>query len=113
MEQFWYDCKNKELADKRRDEEHAQCLKEWGQARGRMEAEIARKKEHLNAATNFADARGWTRSCWKTKNHQPASETFEEFLQSSASEEEADPAKGSNEESPGAESPTRIGLNPS
>lgn len=28
-------------------------MKEWGQARGRMESEIARKKEHLNEATNF------------------------------------------------------------
>lgn len=40
--------------DKRRDEEAMETMKEWGQARGRMEAEIARKKEHLNAATNFA-----------------------------------------------------------
>lgn len=52
-------------------------MKEWGQARGRMEAEIARKKEHLNGATNFAQARGWTRQSWKTKNHKPGEETFE------------------------------------
>lgn len=28
-------------------------MKEWGHARGRVESEIARKKEHLNVATNF------------------------------------------------------------
>lgn len=88
LEQFWFEAKNKELMDKRRDEEHQQTMKEWGQARGRMEAEIARKKEHLNAATNFAEARGWTRTCWKSKNHKPAAETQEEFLQASSSDEE-------------------------
>ena len=49
-------------------------MKDWGIARGRMEAEIARKKEHLNSATNFEKARGWTRSSWKTKYHDPKSE---------------------------------------
>lgn len=44
-------------------------MKEWSNARGRMEAEIARKKEHVNAATNFEKARGWVRSNWKTKHH--------------------------------------------
>lgn len=92
--------------DKRRDEEHKQTMKEWGQARGRMEAEIARKKEHLNAATNFAAARGWTRTCWKSKNHKPA-ETQEEFLQASSSEED-EPARAELA-SEMAESPTRFG----
>lgn len=62
-------------------------MKEWGQARGRMEAEIARKKEHLNVATNFEKARGWTRSNWKTKNYNPDVEE-DEFLQISASSDE-------------------------
>lgn len=53
LEKFWIDTKNKELADKRRDEEAKEMMKEWGLARGRMESEIARKKEHLNTATNF------------------------------------------------------------
>lgn len=43
-------------------------MKDWGMARGRMESEIARKKEHLNDATNFEQARGWKRKCFKTKN---------------------------------------------
>ena len=30
LEQFWYEAKNKELMDKRRDEEHKQTMKEWG-----------------------------------------------------------------------------------
>lgn len=82
-------------------------MKEWGQARGRMEAEIARKKEHLNAATNFAAARGWTRTCWKSKNHKPAAETQEEFLQASSSEED-EPVRAELA-SEMAESPTRFG----
>lgn len=62
-------------------------MKEWGQARGRMEAEIARKKEHLNVATNFELARGWTRTNWKTKNY-PVDVDEEKFLELSASSED-------------------------
>jgi hypothetical protein len=62
-------------------------MKDWGQARGRMEAEIARKKEHLNVATNFELARGWTRSNWKTKNYKAEVETLDEFLQFSSSDD--------------------------
>jgi len=82
-------------------------MKEWGHARGRMEAEIARKKEHLNVATNFAAARGWTRSCWKSKNHNPKLESQDDFLRLESSEDEAaeviDDPLGSQQ----AESPTR------
>jgi hypothetical protein len=66
-------------------------MKDWGNARGRMESEIARKKEHLNVATNFAKARGWQRTNWKSKNHKPGQETAEEFLQLSSSDDEASP----------------------
>lgn len=81
LEKFWIDCQNKELADKRRDEEEKAMIKEWGHARGRVETDIARKKEHLNVATNFEKARGWVRKNWKTKNHKPGAETREEFLE--------------------------------
>lgn len=91
LEKYWFDSKNKELADKRREEEAKQTMKEWGNARGRMESEIARKKEHLNVATNFAKARGWQRTNWKSKNHKPGQETAEEFLQLSSSDEETSP----------------------
>ena len=70
-------------------------MKEWGQARGRMEAEIARKKEHLNVATNFELARGWTRSNWKTKNYKVDVDE-DEFLQLSDS---SDDDKLGNEDS--------------
>ena len=46
-------------------------VREWAQARGRMEAEIQRRKEHLNEATNFEKARGFVRTNWKTKNWNP------------------------------------------
>lgn len=81
-------------------------MKEWGHARGRMEAEIARKKEHLNVATNFAAARGWTRSCWKSKNHNPRLESQDDFLRLTSSEDEA--AEVIDEGSQQADSPTRL-----
>lgn len=67
LEQFWFHHQNKKLADKRRDEETVAYLRQWSQARGRMEAEIQRRKEHLNDATNFEKARGFVRTNWKTK----------------------------------------------
>lgn len=70
LEQVWFLHKNKVLADKRRDEETAAYVREWSQARGRMEAEIQRRKEHLNEATNF-EARGFKRKFFKTKNWNP------------------------------------------
>ena len=96
MEKFWWDNKNKELADKRRDEEAKQTMNEWGCARGRMESEIARKKEHLNVATNFEKARGWTRKNFKTKGMAPAM-TEEEFMQPSSEDEEAEMLDEGNE----------------
>ena len=32
---------------------------------------MQRKKEHINAATNFEKARGFVRSNWKSKNFNP------------------------------------------
>lgn len=40
MESAWFKYQNKRLADKRRDEECRLMQQQWGQARGRMEAEI-------------------------------------------------------------------------
>lgn len=53
LELSWFEYQNRKLAEKRRDEEHKQILNEWGCTRARMEAEIQRKQEHINAATNF------------------------------------------------------------
>jgi hypothetical protein len=63
-------------------------MKEWGHARGRVESEIARKKEHLNVATNFKDARGWVRQNWKSKNHKHEQETMADFLRISDESED-------------------------
>ena len=46
-------------------------MRDWSMARGRMETEIQRRKEHLNEATNFEKARGFVRTNWKTKNWNP------------------------------------------
>ena len=45
MEQRWFYNRNKELADKRQDEEMISMMQEWSQAKGRMEREISRKVE--------------------------------------------------------------------
>ena len=73
-----------------------------------MEAEIARKKEHLNVATNFAAARGWTRTCWKSKNHLIMPKDHErDFLYADTSDEDnADVTKG---EVDSPDSPARLG----
>jgi hypothetical protein len=68
LEKFWHQNQNRLLMDKRRNEELQQTMKEWSDARARMEMEIQRKKEHLNEGTNFAEARGFVRKNWKTKN---------------------------------------------
>lgn len=36
-----------------------------------METEMQRRKEHINEATNFEEARGFVRTNWKTKNWNP------------------------------------------
>lgn len=65
---MWFYHKNKQLQDKRVNEETLAFLREWRIARGRMETEIQRRKENRNDATNFQKARGFVRTCWKTKN---------------------------------------------
>ena len=47
---------------------------QWGQARTRIEAEIQRRKEHQQNATNFEKARGFVRTDWKSKNFDPNSD---------------------------------------
>lgn len=47
-------------------------MKEWSDARARIEVEIQRKKEHQNFGSNF-QARGFVRKNWKTKNFNPNS----------------------------------------
>lgn len=59
-------------------------MKEWSNAKQRLESEIQRKKEHQNFATNF-QARGFVRSNWKTKNYNPENNPL---LEESSSDEE-------------------------
>ena len=75
--------------DKRRDEETAAYLREWCQARGRMEAEICRRKEHINEATNFEQARGFVRTNWKTKNWNPNDDPTQDESSSESEEDDA------------------------
>ena len=85
---MWFNHKNKQLADKRRDEESHAYLREWCQARGRMEAEVQRRKEHINEATNFEQARGFVRTNWKTKYWNPNDDPTQEDSSSDSDENE-------------------------
>ena len=53
-----------------------------------MEAEIQRRKEHLNDATNFEQARGFVRTNWKTKNWNPNADPTQEESSTDSDEEE-------------------------
>ena len=66
----------------------AAYIREWAQARGRMEAEIQRRKEHLNDATNFEKARGFVRTNWKTKNWNPNADPTQEMSSTDSEDEE-------------------------
>ncbi|TNV83407.1 hypothetical protein FGO68_gene17165 [Halteria grandinella] len=85
IEKMWFLSQNKQVADKRREEEMKATLKEWSQARGRVEGEVKRKQEHQNSATKFAESRGYQRSNMKTKgyNHE-----INPLLESSSSDDD-------------------------
>ena len=88
VEKMWFLSANKQVADKRRDEEMKQTLKEWSDARARIEIECQRKQEHQNSATKF-ESRAFRRSNWKTKNFDPKSNPLFDSTSSSSGEEDA------------------------
>jgi hypothetical protein len=63
-------------------------LNQWAQARGRLESEIQRKKEHLNFATNFEKTRGFVRTNWKSKNFNPGDDPTQFDSSTDESDEE-------------------------
>jgi len=71
LESVWWEHQNRKLQEKRTDEESKQLMYQWGQARGRIEAEIQRRKEHKLTATNFEKARGFVRTDWRSKGWDP------------------------------------------
>lgn len=103
LEQFWFENKNRELAEKRRDEENMQIMNEWANARGRMEAEIQRRKEHLNFATKFEKARGFVRTNWKTKNFDPNDDPTQYDSSTDESEYDEEVEREGHDQVPGEE----------
>lgn len=53
-----------------------------------MEAEIQRKKEHVNFATKFEKSRGFVRTNWKSKNFDPKCDPCAESSSTDESEVE-------------------------
>lgn len=45
-------------------------LNQWSQARSRLEAEVQRRKEQVNFATNFEEARGFVRQNWRSYGYK-------------------------------------------
>ena len=73
LEKMWKESKNKEIAEKRWNEEIQQTLKDWGEAKSRYEEDIQRKTENLWFGSNFG-ARAFIRKTKPrkldlTKNH--------------------------------------------
>jgi hypothetical protein len=59
-------------------------MKEWTDAKARLQEDIERKKEHLNNGSNF-QSRAFVRSSWKSKNFNPNDNPL---LQDSSSDED-------------------------
>ena len=53
IEKMWYQSQNKLITDKRREEELKVTMKDWSEARARIEVELQRKKEHQSSASKF------------------------------------------------------------
>lgn len=53
LEKLWYENMNKNISEKRTEEEIKQTLLEWKEAKSRVEGELQRRKEHLIEGSNF------------------------------------------------------------
>ena len=53
LEKMWYENINKDIAEKRTQEEIRQSIHDWKNAKSRIEGEIQRKKEHMIEGSNF------------------------------------------------------------
>jgi len=53
IEQMWFSKKNKEISEKRTQEEFYAMLKKWGKAKARLNEEIRRKHENITYGNNF------------------------------------------------------------
>lgn len=65
LEKMWRETKNKEIAEKRCNDELQHTLKEWGDAKSRYEEDLQRKSENMWFGSNFV-ARAFIRKT-KTK----------------------------------------------
>ena len=86
LEKYWFESMNRKVAEKRREEELHEQVKEWSEAKERLSVEITRKQENQIQGTKFEKARGYVRKNYSSKrfnpNHNPLLED------TSSSEEE-------------------------
>ena len=76
------------MQEKRRDEEFHQSIKDWSEAKERIQGEINRKDTNWKQATKFEKARGFVRRNWSSSNFNPQNNPLEEETSSSGSEGE-------------------------
>lgn len=62
LEKLWYDNLNKQINEKRTNEEMEQTLQEWKDAKSRIEGELHRRKEQMKQGNTNFNVRGFTRS---------------------------------------------------
>jgi hypothetical protein len=84
VEKIWFQNQNRMLQEKRRNEEMKQNIKDWADAKERVEGEIQRRKEHREAGSNF-EVRGFVRRNWKSKHWDPQNNPL---LEESSTDEE-------------------------
>lgn len=65
-----------------------QSVKDWSEAKERINGEIIRKDANFNQATKFEKARGFVRKNWSSSNFNPKNNPLEEDTSSSGSEGE-------------------------
>lgn len=63
-------------------------VKEWCDARSRVEEEIQRRIEHKDKGSKFAEARAYVRQSWKSKKFNPADNPLLQDSSSTSSDEE-------------------------
>jgi len=105
MEKIWQEAKNRQLTEKRRNEEGNEIMRGWSSAKGRLEGEIQRKKEQIANGSNFEKARAFNRRNWSSRGFNPhqnplneLSSDSEEFDEAEYGEEELDIIQDDGEE---------------
>jgi hypothetical protein len=92
MERMWVAKKNQDIAEKRTAEEQEQVVRQWGEAKGKLNESLLRKHENANYGTNFGVRRYRPERGRRLPRllHQPDSAYKDMYDQNSSGAEEPD-----------------------